>query len=617
MRRNASAVCDPASTQLDGSSAGGTNRRRELRRSTLVVYGIWAWIIGIVALACTVSPAAAQSGAERIPTVFQHGIRSDRTAWATTAGGLESVYPIRPRRESLDWTTPYSDQAAELISRIGSLADTGIAIGHSNGGHVLRRAARTGLHARSLITVGSPNTGAPAAYNVGTGMFQAWAYSYVGEIETLFLTLSGYEADGWEEALTASILTVGTALLTTELAINALSFDADYPIWSYMYPGSSYMTEANGAAAIAAEQANVLDRVAIVSSVSRGGIGNPVLSQVAPGDIGTNSGVFIGGFALLSLISSHYYAYCPTEERWGEPYAYQKCAGALLAADLSARIATLDYQWCDLITFPLSSVPRYGSSGCGDSDGVVPVIHQGLPDASFQRVIPGGPAHTRQTTDPSVRQALADVIQSRYGAAQCGNGPAYRTRVQADSTVLAIGESAVVRADVLDRCDVPTVASLGATFASETPGILSISSATSQQAVVSAVAAGYGSVQVSGPGGPVSVPIRVLELTALSGSLVGSSGCCYPINEIVRLSVANIRSGSAPVSVQWYVDGAYTGVDGPEYFHTFRGDVIVTAILRNPAGGEKPLSIGLLWNGQSIDPARVDPRPKAKKAKAG
>jgi pimeloyl-ACP methyl ester carboxylesterase len=94
------------------------------------------------------------------PAVFIHGLGSNSHTWDQAVSRLTPLLAIQPYQVDLDWRALYETQAAQLQQQLGSLPGNVIAVGHSNGGVIARQWNRS-RDVGSLITLASPNQGAP------------------------------------------------------------------------------------------------------------------------------------------------------------------------------------------------------------------------------------------------------------------------------------------------------------------------------------------------------------------------------------------------------------------------------------------------------------------------
>ena len=114
----------------------------------------------IVVVLCA-SAAGVPSLAQERTTTFVHGLGSSPATWDTAVSELAPPLAIRPLVADLEWQAFYESQASELERELGGQVPAdGIAVGHSNGGLVSRQWSRL-RPLGGLITVGSPNQGAP------------------------------------------------------------------------------------------------------------------------------------------------------------------------------------------------------------------------------------------------------------------------------------------------------------------------------------------------------------------------------------------------------------------------------------------------------------------------
>ena len=115
-----------------------------------------------LAVACAhVAPAGAQDQ----PTVFVHGFNSDGGTWQGAATRLQTRLAIAPQRPSINWRDDFPSQASSLQSQLSSLPGSPVAVAHSNGGLASRQWSRIRALG-GLVTIGTPNQGAPIASNL-------------------------------------------------------------------------------------------------------------------------------------------------------------------------------------------------------------------------------------------------------------------------------------------------------------------------------------------------------------------------------------------------------------------------------------------------------------------
>src|SRR5262245_56018429 len=98
-------------------------------------------------------------------TAFVHGFSSQGEAWQATAQRLQRELAIVAHTPTLDWQAPFEQQGSQLQGDLSTRTGVPLVVGHSNGGLVNRQLSRT-YPLQALVTVGSPNRGAPFARNL-------------------------------------------------------------------------------------------------------------------------------------------------------------------------------------------------------------------------------------------------------------------------------------------------------------------------------------------------------------------------------------------------------------------------------------------------------------------
>lgn len=111
------------------------------------------------------STQVARTGSGSRNLMLVHGFTSNGCAWKYLANGI--VANGKVRAVSLPWSSSYSFQADRLRQEVAAEGTTTlpfILVGHSQGGMVSRLAAQRGpASIRGVITIGTPNGGAPFA----------------------------------------------------------------------------------------------------------------------------------------------------------------------------------------------------------------------------------------------------------------------------------------------------------------------------------------------------------------------------------------------------------------------------------------------------------------------
>lgn len=206
------------------------------------VIGVRASLRVLVA-SSAIAVGAAVAGAQRAPTVMAHGIRSDANAWTETGSALAATLPLRVVRPSLPWRVLLTEQAGLLRDRLTTEPDTSFAIGHSNGGLVLRQAARDGRRFKALATVGSANSGAPLARNVRdgriAGLWQPLLF-HLSAIAAAYASPVQNPLPGEQQYAPDLDYAQFFAALVSDAMLGFLDFDPRYPVWGQMYPSSAF-----------------------------------------------------------------------------------------------------------------------------------------------------------------------------------------------------------------------------------------------------------------------------------------------------------------------------------------------------------------------------------------
>ena len=134
--------------------------------------------ISMVALACATIGARSESAecqsASAKFVAFQHGVNSDPSTWFDMRSALRNEFLMMDFGINTNSQTVYEEQGRTLLDGLSASGiPAGIlAVGHSNGGVVIREAARQDTSRAAFaayVSVGSPMQGAALMYAVTSG----------------------------------------------------------------------------------------------------------------------------------------------------------------------------------------------------------------------------------------------------------------------------------------------------------------------------------------------------------------------------------------------------------------------------------------------------------------
>jgi predicted alpha/beta hydrolase family esterase len=188
-----------------------------------------------------------QAGAQDRPLVFVHGFKSDGTTWNETTSRLRVQLAITATQPWLAWRAPFTDQAAELESKIHRGTASPFAIAHSNGGPVIREWSKV-RPLSGLLTLSSPNQGAPIANNAG-----AFAM-YNANIVTSLLNVNAAFSDPndpqfWiRQVIQGAMAFAGDTVSVALAALGTAGFDLAAPVFEHERVGSPFMAQLNSGA---------------------------------------------------------------------------------------------------------------------------------------------------------------------------------------------------------------------------------------------------------------------------------------------------------------------------------------------------------------------------------
>jgi pimeloyl-ACP methyl ester carboxylesterase len=344
---------------------------------------------------------ACGASAEDRPTVFIHGLASSSHTWDQAVSRLTPQLAIKPFQVDLNWRAFYEIQATELEQKLGNqLPANVVAVGHSNGGLVARQWSRN-RDVGALITLGSPNQGAPFVDHV----FEWFAFlddilTRISNVGAVY-SITNHDVWWWLPSRWLDSFAFATDVWNTAgNGLFSLGFDYTIPVMPEMRVFSSYMTNLNSQATRDREASRVPDRVAIVNVAHDFDVGGP-LRVIAPGNYPDwHTAIDIVGIALEGLAGIIRITADVQDQT------------AFDLADQVSSVAEWFLQFEGIWCLTVSDPSPYPIARCMEHDGIVPAWSQAY---DFPRLLPivrlDGPIHTRETaeSDEQLYQALTTV----------------------------------------------------------------------------------------------------------------------------------------------------------------------------------------------------------------
>ena len=348
------------------------------------------------------TPALAQDP----PLVLVHGFKSNGTAWTEAESRFNRQLAVTVYNPMTDWQKPFAEQAAQLHSKLPGVPGVPTVVGHSNGGVVAREWSKT-KPMRGLLTLSSPNQGAPIANNaVAWGMYNASIVAGIANVQASFANPN--EGSYWIYSVIQGALAFAADTVSTSIAALATTgFDIYAPVFSQDKVGSTYMQSLNSPGNLAREAAAIPNRVSIatyVSDYNLGGVFRALLPDQAD----------YFRFALWAAVG--------TLDVWagnlaasGDPRDLERAQRILAASFL---LALHENMWCQAVSDPTPYAVTLGGS-CHANDTFIPTWSHVLP-GSLVVPKPNMPAHIQQTE--RMVPVLYEVLTTHMGVAPRGPG---------------------------------------------------------------------------------------------------------------------------------------------------------------------------------------------------
>lgn len=345
--------------------------------------------------------AQSSAFAQDRPVVFIHGFGSGPSTWDSAAARLSSQLAMQPRNADLNWRAPYGVQAGELQQELGSLPSSVVAVGHSNGGVVARQWSR-GRSIDSLITLGSPNQGAPLANH----LYEWFAFLddilfRISNVDAVFAQYVDQSVWWWLPAQWSSRFAFAFDVWRSAgNGVLSLGFTASHPVLSEMRVGSPYLADLNSGSNRDREASEVPHRVALVNVAKDFYLGGP-FRILSPGNyVAWHNSLAIAGITLEGLAGVIRIT-ADVEDQ-----------GAFDLADQLSYVAEWFLQfeevWCRVVSDP--SPLRIAR--CVEHDGLVPAWSQAYDLPRLPLIVrTSSPVHTAETSgsDAQLYQALTTI----------------------------------------------------------------------------------------------------------------------------------------------------------------------------------------------------------------
>ena len=362
-------------------------------------------IVGLtVASTIGTAPVAAQA-----PLVFVHGFHSDQATWGSTPSAVAAGVAgfggqVITGAANLPSLSSYESQASQLGQNLPSLfpgypLGNLIAVGHSNGGIVVRELAQT-QPIQGLITIATPHQGAPLATMANQNVLVPFLVGWVSDVAS---PLAEYIGMLWNDNGCA-ILCWGLYQRITQIAnmveigLNNVGFATQFTVLGEMDLYSSYQQSLNSGGRLASEVTTIPHRISIVSESDPNNMS--IYTGLAPGSASTLSGTT----RFMGLIYDGLYEYYSTYTDYDDPSMWTARQDAWKWGIGAYQLFSIDYYWCNLMGGTWN--------GLCHGDGIVPTWTAHWPGENVSYTLPFGPAHSQETQSPLVQTQLVVALQS-------------------------------------------------------------------------------------------------------------------------------------------------------------------------------------------------------------
>lgn len=549
-------------------------------------------------LACAlalVATGSATAKAQDEPAALVHGVKSNGATWQMAADRLKREFKIVPVAPDLPWTAVFAEQAAQLNSLLPS--GTRMAMGHSNGGLVLRQWNRAYERNDRVASVGSLHQGAPLAENALKGNVYRIGGYIASDIADAAQYYTYYETRGVENVVGYFVFNslynlfrftrdLGRIVAANGFALGVGTGMAVPVLYDMSPQRSTIIPELNSSANLARESQAMVARVGIVSQMPTA-INQMFFTLTPPNaSLWTRLREIGHGGAVAAFF---YYSYHLDEDH---PYYYQLRSGAWRWAVVAMDLLDIDAVWCYL-TGTLRAYTRYGiytyAIACDGSDGIVPVSSQRYPNFTKEYFVLGGPTHMREKTDPVVIDRMVRTFREDFRAVDRPPGSPARVVLSPASAAVMIGGTVSLTAASFDVDGAP-VSSASVSWRSTNPAAATVSGAGST-GTVTGVAAGSTLIVAENQGYADTTSVTVTATAPLTGvSIVGPTTLDAAET---GYWFAQPSGGATPLSYTWTVNG-YAAPDNSaqDFLHEAVGlRMRVSVIVTDATGASASSSI--------------------------
>jgi pimeloyl-ACP methyl ester carboxylesterase len=332
---------------------------------------------------------------------FMHGFHSDSSTWTRMSNWLNQDFRFGTEIiPTFTWSDHLSTQGSDLVNEINSVGGSNyILIGHSQGGLISRSATQqyqtanpSQVVVKGVVTLDSPNEGAPIAYTGGP--------TILAGLEFLGAYLWG--VTGCNTPYDNFVCWMAAVIFFGGPVVGDVWYSTNPDIQDLL-PGSTFLNQLNS-------YAETFKRTAVVSYAPLRWDEMRILDNALfLGTLGCYPETGCGERDVAAITGAVYdevvalFIFCIFEEIFDPYNADYWAAEALYFLEIGIGMDLADGFW-NLIV-----------SGLASSDGLVPTSSQNYPSTSAtQYSIYGADSHTGATTSTYVHATLDTVLQQQF-----------------------------------------------------------------------------------------------------------------------------------------------------------------------------------------------------------